>query len=398
MSFPPWRDQRISASMEVMNKNSVRKNVLNFQPYIPGKPMEDVKREFKLKEVIKLASNENPLGPSQKAVLAARKTLCGVNIYPDGYCFNLRKKVAGIYGICENQVIFGSGIDEIIELLGKTFLNPEDEIVVSEHAFIRYKMAGDLMGCRVVEVPMKNYKHDLDALAGAVTEKTKIVFIANPNNPTGTYNTKAEFDNYFYRLSSIVRRPLTFVDEAYAEYADEKDYPAGMEYIKRGMNVLFARTFSKIYGLAGLRIGYGISSAETISYIERIRPPFNVSSIAQVAAAAALDDKGHVKKSGEMVLNQKKYLYKELDKIGLEYIPSAANFILINVHPVRDTVSRGDISNGVKISGKIVFDKLLRKGIIVRAMEEYGFKNFIRVTIGLPAQNKKFLKELVGII
>lgn len=365
-----------------MNKNFVRKNVLNFQPYIPGKPMEDVKREFKLKEVIKLASNENPLGPSPKAVSAIKKVLNKINIYPDGYCFDLRKKVAKIYNVSENQIIFGSGIDEIIELLGKTFLNPEDEIVVSEHAFIRYKMAGDLMGCKVVELPMKNYKHDLSAMAEAVTEKTKIVFIANPNNPTGTYNTKNEFEQYFSKLSTLNSQPLTFIDEAYSEYVEEKDYPSGMEYLKKGLNVLFARTFSKIYGLAGLRIGYGISSEETISYIERIRPPFNVSSIAQVAAAAALDDKTHVKKSREMVLKQKKYLYKELDKIGLEYIPSAANFILINV----------------KTAGKVIFDKLLRKGIIVRAMEEYGFNNFIRVTIGLPSENKKFLKELKGII
>ncbi|MBN1383539.1 MAG: histidinol-phosphate transaminase [Elusimicrobia bacterium] len=359
-------------------KNCVRKNVLSCQPYIPGKPMEDVKREFKLKEVIKLASNENSLGPSKKAVLALRKVLNNVNIYPDGYCFDLRSKVACIYGVCENQIIFGSGIDEIIELLGKTFLNPEDEIVVSEHAFVRYKMAGDLMDCKVVEVPMKNYKHDLEAMADAVTEKTKIVFIANPNNPTGTYNTKQEFEKYFNKLLTANYSPLTFVDEAYAEYVDENDCPVGMEYLKKGLNVMFARTFSKIYGLAGLRIGYGISSEEVISYIERIRPPFNVSSVAQIAAAAALSDRQHMKKSRALVLSQKKYLYKELEKIGLEYVPTAANFILINV----------------KSDGKTIFNKLLRKGIIVRAMDEYDFKDFIRVTIGLPSENKKFIKEL----
>lgn len=364
-------------------KNSVRKNVLNFQPYIPGKPIEDVKREFKLKEVVKLASNENPLGPSKKAVSAIKSVLNKINIYPDGYCFNLRKKIATVYNVAENQIIFGNGTDEIIELLGKTFLNPDDEIVVSKHAFIRYKMAGDLMGCKVVEIPMKNYKHDLEAMANAVTKKTKIVFIANPNNPTGTYNTKVEFDNYFRRLSSIVRHPLTFVDEAYAEYVNEKDYPAGIEYLKkRGLNILFTRTFSKIYGLAGLRIGYGIASSEVISYIERIRPPFNVSSVAQAGAVAAMDDKQRIKKSKKMVLQQKKYLYKELDKIGMGYIPSSANFILVNM----------------KKDGKIIFEQLLRKGIIIRAMEEYGFKNFIRVTIGTPSENKKFLKEITKII
>ncbi|MDD5686805.1 MAG: histidinol-phosphate transaminase [Elusimicrobia bacterium] len=363
-----------------MDKNFVRKNVMNFQAYIPGKPIEDVKREFNLKEVIKIASNENPLGPSRKAVSAIKKMLNGINIYPDGNCFSLRKKIAGIYNVGENQVIFGNGTDEIIELVGKTFLNPGDEIVASEHAFIRYKMAGDLMECRVIEVPMKNYKHDLEAMAGAVTEKTKIVFIANPNNPTGTYNTKNEFDNYF-KLLPTPCSPLTFIDEAYAEYVGETDYPLGIEYLKKGLNVIFSRTFSKIYGLAGLRVGYGISSPEIISYMERIRPPFNVSSVAQAGAVAALEDKQHLKKSKKMVLEQKKYLYKELDEIGLEYIPSAGNFILINMEN----------------DGQSVFNKLLSKGIIVRAMGEYGFKNFIRVTIGTPYENKKFIKEIIKI-
>ncbi|MFH0947389.1 MAG: histidinol-phosphate transaminase [Elusimicrobiota bacterium] len=365
-----------------MNKNFVRKNILNFQPYIPGKPIDDVKREFNLKEVVKLASNENPLGPSSKAVSSIKKVLNKINIYPDGYCFELRKKIAKIYGIGENQIIFGNGTDEIIELVGKTFLNPEDEIVVSEHAFIRYKMAGDLMGCKVMEVPMKNYKHDLNAMANAVTAKTKIVFIANPNNPTGTYNTKKEFDNFFSKLLTTYHLPLTFIDEAYAEYVEEKDYSLGLGYLKKGLNVIFSRTFSKIYGLAGLRIGYGIASSEIISYLERIRPPFNVSSVAQAGAVAALDDKQHIQKSKKMIVQQKNYLYKELKKIGLEYIPSVANFILINMDS----------------PGQIVFEKFLKKGVIVRAMAEYGLKNFVRVTIGTPTENRKFIEEVKRII
>jgi len=365
-----------------MNKNFVRKNILNFQPYIPGKPIDDVKREFNLKKVVKLASNENPLGPSPKAVSAIKKVLNKINIYPDGYCFELRKKVAATYNVGENQIIFGNGTDEIIELIGKTFLNPEDEIIVSEHAFIRYKMAGHLMGCKVIEVPMKNYKHDLNGMADAVTEKTKIIFIANPNNPTGTYNTKDEFENYFSGLLATCYLPLTFIDEAYAEYVAEKDYPLGIDWLKKGLNVMFSRTFSKVYGLAGLRIGYGVASSAIMSYIERIRPPFNVSSVAQSGAIAALDDNQHIKKSKELVLHEKIYLYKELEKIGLEYISSAANFILINV----------------KQNGQIIFEKLLRKGVIVRAMDEYGLKNFVRVTIGTPTENKKFIKEVTKII
>ncbi len=363
-------------------KNFVRKNILNFQPYIPGKPIDDVRREFNLKRVIKIASNENPLGPSPKAVHAIKRMINKIHIYPDGYCFELRKKIAEVYNVAENQIIFGNGTDEIIELIGKTFLNPEDEIIISEHAFIRYKMAGDLMGCKVIEVPMKNLKHDLDAMATAVTTKTKIVFICNPNNPTGTYNTKKEFENYFSKLLAARRSPLTFIDEAYSEYADEKDYPLGLDYLKKGLNVMFSRTFSKIYGLAGLRIGYGIASAEIISYLERIRPPFNVSSVAQAGAVAALDDRQHIKKSKELVSHEKKYLYEELEKIGLEYIPSVANFILINV----------------KQNGQIIFEKLLRKGIIVRAMGEYGLKNYIRVTVGTPSENRKFIKEVTKVI
>lgn len=363
-------------------KDLVRKNILNFQPYIPGKPIEDVKRELKLKEVIKLASNENSLGPSKKAVSEIKKMLDKISIYPDGYCFELRKKIANIYKVSENQVIFGNGTDEIIELAGKTFLNPEDEIVVSEHAFIRYKMAGDLMGCKVIEVPMRDYKHDLEAMANSVTKNTKIVFIANPNNPTGTYNSEKEFENYYSIIASKNSGVLTFIDEAYAEYVGETDYISGIDYLKNGKNVIFSRTFSKIYGLAGLRIGYAIGTPEIISYIERIRPPFNVSSVAQMGAIASLDDKRHLGKSKQLVFEQKKYLYGQLKKIGLQYISSSANFILIDM----------------KKDGKIIFQELLNRGVIVRAMGEYGFRNFIRVTIGTQKENKKFIKEVKEIL
>jgi histidinol-phosphate aminotransferase len=363
-------------------KNFVRKNILKFQPYIPGKPVEDVKRMYKLKDVIKLASNENPLGPSPVAAAAAAKTVRTANIYPDGNCFELRKRIARLYGVDAGQIVFGNGTDEIIELLGKTFLNPEDDIVVSAHAFIRYRMAGELMGCRVIEVPMKDYKHDLSAMADAVTKKTKIVFIANPNNPTGTYNAKQEFEKYFSRLSARKLEPLTFVDEAYAEYVDAPDYPLGIDLLKSGFNVVFSRTFSKIYGLAGLRVGYGIGRSDVISYIDRIRPPFNVSSVAQAAAAAAIEDSKHLDRSKKLVRLQKESLCRRLTGLGLKCVPSVANFILIDV----------------KRDCKPVFEKLMSRGVIVRPMAEYGFRNFIRVTIGTASQNEKFIKELAKII
>jgi len=373
----PQGRYRESLKRDIM-KNKARKNVMEFQPYIPGKPIEDVKREYNLKRVIKIASNENALGASPAAISGIRKVLKNINIYPDGNCFKLKEKISAIYGVGINQIIFGNGTDELIELVAKTFLEPGDEIVVSEHAFIRYKMAGDLMNCRVVSIPMKNYKHDLDAMASAVTGKTKIVFIANPNNPTGTYNVKKEFDDYFSQLSTLNYQPLTFIDEAYAEYVEESNFPLGIGLLKKGRNVMFSRTFSKIYGLAGLRVGYCVSDAETISSMERIRPPFNVSSVAQAGALCALEDSKFVDRSRKMVREQKGYLYAELKKLGFDYVPTAGNFILIDV----------------KRKGREVFEKLLKKGIIVRPMAEYGFDDFIRVTIGTASENKKFITEV----
>ncbi|MFN3966756.1 MAG: histidinol-phosphate transaminase [Endomicrobiia bacterium] len=359
----------------------VRKEVLNFEPYIPGKPIEELKRELKIKgEIIKLASNENPIGPSQEVIKAIKESAKNVFLYPDGSCFNLRKLLAKKHDITPQEIILGSGTDELIELIGKTFFNPEDEIIVSEHAFIRYKMAGELMGCKVISVPMKNFKHDLESMAKAVTSKTKAIFIANPNNPTGTYNTKSEVENFLNSLLTVHSSLLTIFDEAYYEYARvERDYPETINFYRKYKNLIILRTFSKIHSLAGLRIGYAIANSEIVSYIDRIRPPFNVNSIAQVAAEIALKDTKNIRNSLKMVEEGKKYLYSELKKIGLKFIPSAANFILIDVSPNK---------------GYDVFQSLLKLGIIVRAMNEYDFPNHIRVTVGKPEENKKFIEGL----
>ncbi len=412
-------------------KELVRKEVFSFQPYIPGKPIAELERELrqkgvKVKNIIKLASNENPLGPSKKAISALERSAKNIYFYPESSCPELRKKLAKKLQVKPENLIFGNGSDEIIELIGKVFLNPEDEIIVSEHAFIRYQMAGDLMGSKVVTVPMTPYPfviansslviatptaslceakrwgvaislgtgsvkqsrfskgvgftHDLVAMAQAVTPKTKAIFIANPNNPTGTYNTADEMESFFNHLSTM---PLVIIDEAYYEYAKgEKDYPDTLKYFRGGKNIIILRTFSKIYGLAGLRIGYGIAKKEIIDFLERIRPPFNVNSLAQEAALASLDDGEQIKKSIQLVKEGKKYLYQELKKLGLNYVPSAANFILIEM----------------KKEGKKVFTELLEQGVIVRAMEEYGFPEYIRVTIGLPEENRKFIQALKKVI
>ena len=358
-----------------MIEKLVRKNILQFQPYIPGKPIAEVRRELGLKDVIKLASNENPLGPSPKALQAVKKALKTVFLYPEGSGILLKQKIARKLGLRPSNIILGNGSDELIEIIGKTILNPGDEIIVSTDGFIRYKMAGDLMCCGVIAVPSMNYKHNLPGMKAAVTLQTKIIFIANPNNPTGTYVTDRELKEFFQGLREDI---IVVFDEAYYEYATQKDYPQTMDYLQQGKNVIILRTFSKIYALAGLRVGYGLAGEELISFLERVRPPFNVNSLAQVAAEASLDDKQQVKRSLAMVEKERKKLYQELDKLPVAYIPSATNFILIDLKR-----EAGEISK-----------KLLASGIIIRPMGEYGLSTCIRVTIGLPAENKKFITIL----
>ncbi len=363
----------------------VRKEILNFQPYIPGKPIEELRRELKIKgEIIKLASNENPVGPSSEVIRVIKNSAKNVHIYPDGSCFNLRKLLAKKHEVNQQEIIIGSGTDELIELIGKTFFNPDDEIIVSEHAFIRYKMAAELMGSKVISVPMKNFKHDLNKMAKSVTSKTKAIFIANPNNPTGTYNTKQEVEDFLNLLITYRSSLITIFDEAYYEYARvERDYPETINFYRKYKNIIILRTFSKIHCLAGLRIGYAIANPEIIDYLDRVRPPFNVNSIAQIAAEITLKDTKNIKESLKIVEEGKKYLYSELKKIGVKFIPSATNFILIDVSPYK---------------GYDVFQSLLKLGIIVRAMDEYEFPNHIRVTIGKPYENKKFIEGLRKVI
>ncbi len=358
-----------------MIEKLVRKNILQFQPYIPGKPINEVKRELGLKDVIKLASNENPLGPSPKALLAVKKGLKDIFLYPEGSGILLKQKIAKMANLRPSNVILGNGSDELIEIIGKTFVNPEDDIVVAEGAFIRYKMAGELMAGRVISVPMRDYTHDLQAMKKAITPATKAVFIANPNNPTGTYVTKKEVEEFFSGLREDV---IVVFDEAYYEYVTQANYPQTVPYLKKGRNIIILRTFSKIYALAGLRVGYGLANEEIISYMERVRPPFNVNSLAQLAAEASLDDAAQVKRSLKLVQEQKKYLYRELERLEITYIPSAANFILICLKNDAGAASR----------------KLLEAGVIVRPMGEYNLSTCLRVTIGLPAENKRFITTL----
>lgn len=359
-------------------KTLVPDYIASLVAYPPGKPIEEVEREYGIKGSIKLASNENPLGPSPKAVEAIQSHVAAIHRYPDGSCYYLKERLAERLAIPKNRIILGNGSNEIIELLVRTFLRPGDEAVMAHPAFIVYQLIVQAAGGKNIILPLKEFTHDLDAMAGAVTGKTRLVFITNPNNPTGTIVKRNEFERFLKRVPEDV---IVVMDEAYFEYVADPEYPNGMDYINDRL-VISLRTFSKIYGLAGLRIGYGVASEEIINYLEKVRQPFNVNSLAQVAAMAALDDQGHVEKSIRTNSDGLLYLYGELDRMGLGYVKSHANFLLVDM--------KGD---GVK-----VYQELMKKGVIVRPMGVYDLKNHLRITVGLPEENKRFIEALKGVI
>jgi len=356
-------------------KKLVRENILKVKPYQAGKPIEELRREIGTQQIVKLASNENALPPSAKVISAIKNSLKKLNRYPDGGCYYLKKKLAKKLKFNPANLIVGNGSDEIIVLALRAFLKPGEEVVIADPTFLIYKIAARIEGAKIRYVPLKGLRYDLEAMAAAVNRKTRIVFIANPDNPTGTYLTRREIGRF---LSSISPRTITFFDEAYYEFA--KDYPGFPDTLKltRKYNIITTRTFSKIHSLAGLRIGYGVARKEIIGYLDRVREPFNVNSPAQAAALAALDDQQHVKRTLEIVKKGKDYLYKEIDKLELKYTPSAANFILINLNRTAQPVIEG----------------LLSEGLIVRNMSAWGLKNFIRVTVGTMEQNRKFIDTL----
>ncbi len=361
-----------------------RQEIRSFEPYIPGKSIDEIKKKYNLKSVIKLASNENPLGSSKKIVKNINSIAKNIYRYPESSSLILRKKIAQRYNVKIEQVIIGCGTDELIEIIAKTYLSKEDNIVVSKHAFIRYKMSGELMGCSVIEVPMKNFTHDLYSMSGYVNNRTKIIFIANPNNPTGTYNTHKDILQFLSILFKKNFYPIVVIDEAYYEYAiREKNYADSLKLLKYYPNIIILRTFSKVYGLAGLRVGYGISRKEIISELDRVRPPFNVTSFGQYLASNAFEDTAHIKKSVNLVIREKEFLYQQLEIMGLNYVKTAGNFILVNVTPYR---------------GKQIFLELLKLGIIVRAMDEYELPYHFRVTISTHKENIAFLNSLEKVL
>ena len=360
------------------NVDQIPEYIRKLVPYAPGKPVEEVEREYGIAGSIKLASNENPLGPSPKALRAIREKLGQLHLYPDGDCFYLKTRLAEKLKVSPEQLIFGNGSNEVIELAVRTFLRPGDEAVMARQAFVVYQLVIQAAGGIGRSVPLKNFTHDLDAIAAAITTKTRIVFLANPNNPTGTIFHRGEWERFLRRIPSDV---LLVVDEAYFEYVEDPEYPDSLLYHESGRPLLTLRTFSKLYGLAGLRIGYGIAAKEIIDLMQRVRQPFNVNAPAQWAALAALDDSDHVRRSLETNRLGMEYLRNELAALGLEQVPSWANFILVRVG-----------------NGNDFFQRLLAQGVIVRPVGVYEFPEYVRVTVGTMAENRRFIEALKKVI
>ena len=355
---------------------TAHEHILKLTVYEPGKPVEELARDLGLREeeIIKLASNENPLGPSLKALEAMRQTLERSHFYPDGGGYELRGAVAERLGVTRENVVLGNGSNEIIEFIGHAFFRPGDEVVVARHSFAVYKLMAQLFGADTGEVADPGYTADLDAMLAAITPKTRTIFIANPNNPTGTMVGQEAIDRFMARVPDHV---LVVFDEAYHEFLDDEAAPDVLPYVRAGRNVVVMRTFSKIMGLANLRIGYGITTPELAAVLQRTRQPFNANGIAQAGALAGLLDEEHMTKTRELTHEGREYLEREFAAMGLEYVPSVANFVLVNV---------GD--------GNAVFQAMLRKGIILRAMASYGLPEWIRISVGTMEQNRRCIEEL----
>ncbi|NYE58643.1 histidinol-phosphate transaminase [Carboxydothermus ferrireducens] len=354
----------------------VRKALENLKPYVPGKPVEEVERELGITNIDKLASNENLWGISPKVAAAIKEAVDKVNYYPDGGAFRLKEKIAAKYGVTPDNIILGNGSDELVMFLAMALIDPGDEAVMPVPSFPRYEPVVTMMNGIAREIPLKEHRLDLKTMAEAVNEKTRLVYLCNPNNPTGTYITKGELEEFLERVPEEV---VVVLDEAYFEFARLfNDYPDGLNFFKKRPNTVVLRTFSKAYGLAGLRVGYGFAPENLAKAINSLRPPFNVNFLAQMAAVAALDDEEYVREVVKNTDEGKKFLYQEIIRMGLSYIPSAANFLMIK-------------------TGKpsaLVFRELLKRGVIVRSGDIFGMDDWIRVTVGTPAQNARFINEL----
>ncbi len=356
-------------------KKLVNKGIDGLSPYEPGKPIEDLERELGIKNAVKLASNENPVGPSPKIIDSIEKIVKETHRYPDGNATRLKAKISRKFNILENQVTVGNGSNDIIEFVARSFLGPNDSAVYSEHAFAVYPLVVRAVGAMGIEVPAKNFSHDLEAMLDSIEENTKLIFIANPNNPTGSFIEQSELLNF---LEKVPEEIIVLLDQAYFEYSSFETSDLEFDVLERFPNLVISRSFSKAYGLAGFRVGYSVSSIEIADYLNRVRQPFNANSLALYAAEIALDDDQFIKKCLELNFEQKQILFNGLQASGFECLPSRANFISFDC---------GEDSNDA-------FNKLLLEGVIVRSLRVYKMPNFLRVSVGLPEENLTFLEKI----
>ncbi len=361
--------------------NLATTGVAGLNPYQPGKPVEELERELGISNIIKLASNENPIGPGAKAKQAIL-TASELSRYPDGNAHDLKKALAKQHRVNTDQITIGNGSNEILELITRAITGPQHEIIFSEHAFAVYPLVTQAVGAKAVVVPAKNWGHDLSAMQAAINENSRLMFVANPNNPTGTW-----LDTQTLRLllESCPEHLVVVVDEAYYEYVGEDDYPDCIQWVNEFPNLLVTRTFSKAFGLAGLRIGYGISHRDIADLMNRVRQPFNVNSLALFAAVAALEDNEHLQQSINLNQAGMKQLTTAFDELNLQYIPSVGNFICVDLESSGQT-------------GMEIYKKLLHEGVIVRPIDNYGLPNHLRVTVGLEEENEKFIQALESVL
>ncbi len=363
-----------------MNGPGRRRCLDLIKPYEPGKPVEEVERELGLSGVLKLASNENPLGPSPAALQALKRDLERLHFYPDGNCYHLKRALSDKFGFAAEEMIIGNGTDELLSLLALAYINPGDEAVMVHPTFSEYSFALHLMGGVPRSVPLvgPDFSYDYAALAAAINERTRLVFICSPNNPTGTIIDGEQLERFITGLPSGI---LVVLDHAYIEYAGS-EHPDGFDYIRQGRPLIVLRTFSKIYGLAGLRVGYGFAPAGVIADLNRVREPFNVNTPAQIAAAAALEDEEHLARSLELVEKGRRQLAERLQRLGLQVAPSGGNFVFVDAG----------------VDSRQLFEVLLRRGVIVRSGDIFGFPTHIRVTCGTEEQNERFLTALQEVL
>lgn len=365
--------------MDDFVENRARKDIFRLKAYVPGKPIEEVKRELGLDSIIKLASNENPLGTSPLALAALQEGLNKIHLYPDANAYELKQELALFWQVPAGQIVLGNGSDELLLLLAQTFINPGDEVIHAEQTFSEYESTSTIMGAHSIAIPLKEYHYDLKAILEAISTRTKIIYICNPNNPTGTIVEQEEIELFMQQVPGEI---LVVFDEAYGEYVDNPAFGSGLQYLREGRNIVLLKTFSKIYGLAGLRIGYAITTPAIAAALDRVREPFNVNFAAQIAAQAALRDIDFVEKSRQLNLQGRDYLYQELEQLGLDYVKTNTNFIFLDTG--RDC--------------QLVFRELLQHGVIIRTGDNFGYPTFIRLTIGTMEENRRFIKALQEVL